>query len=347
MVTWLSVTLPAVVALIGISLTYLANKRLAQDREQSQARVKLDAAIRAADLFHPTGDPMAGAARSAAGLLALTQLDQSDLAVALLADLWNPPADPSPHDTATGAATRSAPPALGSAQAEARAQDSIGVSAETAIQVIDSVLRSRDLSAQVIAAELLCRNAKMLDICKAIHWPSEINGKWNAELPVAAKLLIVDALVHMALASNETNALRELAVRLYAIWALDPQERVKGSIGTLMNTIYPALKKLGGTEFLPDFGQLLISLDQIRKAADSAHPHPDGYFEDLVTDRCRKLERWANRLTKLSTVPGMLAPASVPLRRVHRAAVGIAVPDASGPGGSPSRQDSPQHRPDS
>jgi hypothetical protein len=217
MVTFLSVTVPALVALIGISLTYLSSKRLAMDREQSQARVRLDAAIRAADLFHPTGDPMAGAARSAAGLLALTQLDQSDLAVALLADLWSPPTGPSPHDTATGAAARFAPSAEGLAQAEARAQDSIGVSAETAIQVINSALRAKDPNAQVIAAELLCRNAKMLDICKAIHWPSEINGKWNAELPVAAKLLIVDALVHMALASNETNALRELAVRLYSI----------------------------------------------------------------------------------------------------------------------------------
>lgn len=177
MVTWLSVTVPALVALIGISLTYLSSKRLAQDRQQSQARlaqdreqsearVRLDAAIRVADLFRPTGDPMAGAARSAAGLLALTQLDQSDLAVALLADLWSPPTGPSPHEAATGAPARFAPSAEVLAQAEARAQDSIGVSAETAIQVINAALKKSDPIAQVIAAELLCRNAKMLDICK-------------------------------------------------------------------------------------------------------------------------------------------------------------------------------------
>ena len=340
MVTWLSVTVPALVALIGISLTYLSSKRLAQDRQQSQARlaqdreqsearVRLDAAIRAADLFRPTGDPMAGAARSAAGLLALTQLDQSDLAVALLADLWSPPTGPSPHDTTTGAPARFAPSAEVLAQAEARAQDSIGVSAETAIQVINAALKKSDPIAQVIAAELLCRNAKLLDICRAIHWPSEINGKWNDKLPVAAKLLILDALVHMALASNETNALRELAVRLYSIWALDPQERVKGSIGALIKAILPALTMLGGTEFLPDFGQLLISLDQIRKAAESASPHPDGYFEQLVADRSAKLERWSQGLTVLSTVPGRLAPASVPFE-VRTSAGGIAVPDSPG-----------------
>jgi hypothetical protein len=222
--------------------------------------------------------------------------------------------------------------------------------------VINAALRGRDPNAQVVAAELLCRNAKMLDICKAIHWPSEINGKWNANLPVAAKLLIVDALVHMALASNETNALRELAVRLYSIWELDSQQRVKGSIGTLIKAILPALTRLSSTEFLPDFGQLLISLDQIKKAAESAGPHPDGYFEQLVADRSAKLERWAQGLTVLSTVPGRLAPASVPLE-VRTAAGGIAVSDApgshrfvsiapgdSGPGGSPSRRDSPQHR---
>jgi hypothetical protein len=37
----------------------------------------------------------------------------------------------------------------------------------------------------------------------------------------------------MALASKETNALRELAVRLYNIWENDPLERVKeGYSGT-------------------------------------------------------------------------------------------------------------------
>jgi hypothetical protein len=54
MVASLGIVVPALVALIGISITWQANKRLAQDRRQSEDRVKLDAAINAADLFQPT-----------------------------------------------------------------------------------------------------------------------------------------------------------------------------------------------------------------------------------------------------------------------------------------------------
>jgi hypothetical protein len=138
-----------------------------------------------------------------------------------------------------------------------------------------------------------------------------VNG--DPALPVAAKLLIVDALVHMALASDETNALRELAVRLYSIWENDPQPRVKGCIGELIKAILPDLQRLGYTEFMPDFGQRLIELSEMTKAADSASPHPDGYFEQLVADRSARLKQWASGLKTLSTSPGRLAPASAPL----------------------------------
>lgn len=324
MVASLGIVVPAVVALIGILLAWQSNKRLAQDRQQSEARlaqdhqqsetrVRLDAAINAANLFQPTSDLTANQARSAAGLLALTQLGQADLAVALLADLWNPQASPSLHDPATSVPARLTSSAESLPQSEVSVQAPIGVSAETAIQVINAALISKDPNAQVVAAELLCRNASVLDISKAIHWPSEINGKWDNMLPVAAKVLIVDALVHMALASNEINALRELAVRLYSIWEQDQQERVKGCIGALIKAILPSLYRAGYTEFMPDFGQRLITFEQMEDAARSASPHPDGYFEQLVANRSARLEQWAPGLTALSTSPGRLAPASAPL----------------------------------
>jgi hypothetical protein len=309
----LGIVVTGVVALLGILLTWQSNKRLAQNGQQSEARLRLDAAINAASLFEPTIDATASAARSAAGLLALTQLGQADLAVALLADLWNPPARQPLHDQATGIPVLLMPSEEYVSQAKADTETSIGVSAETAIQVINAALMTKDPNAQVIAAELLCRNASILDISKAIHWPSEINGKWDPGLPVAAKLLIVDALVHMALASNETNALRELAVRLFSIWENDPQPRVKGCIGELIKAILPDLQRLGYTEFMPDFGQRLIEFNDMKEAADSASPHPDGYFEQLVADRSARLTQWAHGLTTLSTAEGRLAPASAPL----------------------------------
>lgn len=313
MVTPLDIVVPASVALLGTLLTWQSNKRLAQDRRQSEARLRLDAAIHASDLFNPSTDPAGSAARSAAGLLALTQLGQADLAVALLADLWGTQASPSSKDAAAGVSARPTPATPGSQQVEVSVQASIGVSAGTAIQVINAALKTKDPNAQVIAAELLCRNASALDISKAIHWPSEINGRWKPELPVAAKLLIVDALVHMALASKKINAIRELAIRLYFIWENDPQPRVKGCIGTLIHTIFPHLQRLGFKEFMPDFGQRLITVAQMKHAGDSHSEHPDGYFEQIVVDRSAKLEQWAAGLTMLSTAPGTLAPASAPL----------------------------------
>ncbi|MDT9700868.1 hypothetical protein [Streptomyces sp. P17] len=50
------------------------------------------------------------------------------------------------------------------------------ISDETAILVIDAALRSTSSSAQLVAAELLCRNAERLDACQSLHWPSSGEG---------------------------------------------------------------------------------------------------------------------------------------------------------------------------
>lgn len=47
-----------------------SEKRLAQERDQESDRLKLDAAMRAADLFVPSGCTVSNAVRSASGLLA-------------------------------------------------------------------------------------------------------------------------------------------------------------------------------------------------------------------------------------------------------------------------------------
>jgi hypothetical protein len=75
-----------------------SERRLDQQQKQENDRLKLDAAIRAADLFaHGSADAVANAARSASGLLALTRLGFADLSVALLVDLWSPKASALPE----------------------------------------------------------------------------------------------------------------------------------------------------------------------------------------------------------------------------------------------------------
>lgn len=269
-----------------------SDKRLAQEQEQQNERLRLDAAMRAADLFGPSGQAASSAARSASGLLALTRLSFADLAVAQLVNLWSPKASPLPSE-------------------EVRAQESSGVSTETAIQVIDAALEGGEEEAQVMAAAVLCRNAKTLDICDPLHWPSSVDSAWIPGLPVTAKLLIVDALIHMALASAHTkNALRELAIRLYSISVGDPEPRVKGCVGTLLKAIMPAVKNLGYTDFMRDRGPGFITLKQIEEAAAKASHHPDGYFEMIVKDRSERLKKWSQECTTLSFQAGILATAA-------------------------------------
>ncbi len=264
-----------------------SEKRLAQEHEEQKFRLRLDAAIRAAEAAGPSGN----AVTSAAGLLALARLDFADLAVALLVDLWS--TQPSSRPTVN-----------------AKELDSPRIATETAIQIIDEALVSCKPDAQVMATELLCRNAQGLDICNPLHWPSAVNSAWIPSLPVTAKLLITEALVHMALASNTQNALRELAIRLYGISDGDPSPRVKGCIGNLLCAILPAVRNLGYTDFMTAPGQGFITLQQMEEAASKASPNPDGYFEAMLEDRSRRLAQWSRDCIQLSTTPGKLATAA-------------------------------------
>jgi hypothetical protein len=306
----IAILVPASVAAAGLLFKQQAEKRLAEEQEQSEKRLaqekeqennrlKLDAAMRAADLFTPSGCAVSNAARSASGLLALARLGFADLAVAQLVDLWSPQASPLPP-------------------VAAEPQGSCGVSTETAIQVINVALEACEPDAQLMAAELLCRNACKLDISNSLHWPSSVNSAWIPKLPVTAKLLIVDALVHMALASEQTgNALRELAVRLYGVSKGDPEPRVKGCIGTLMEAILPAVRNLGYTDFMKGPGHGFVTLKQMEQVAAEATRHPDGYFETIVEDRSEKLKKWSKECTAVSLSVGMLAPAGCALTGAH------------------------------
>jgi hypothetical protein len=245
---------------------------------QSHRRLRLDAAMRAGGLLEPGPSGHADPAASASGLLALTRLGHAQLAVALLVDVWP--------------------------DGEGREDR---VSSETAILVIDAALRSDEGNAQLIAAELLCRNAKRLDPCQSLHWPSAVDGRWLPHLSPKAKLLLLDGMVLMTVssASNE-NALRSVAVRLYGAYDGDPEPHVKGCVGTLIKAIVPELEKLDYTEFMQ--GTRTVSLVQLQSAAAAATPNPDRYLAQVVQDRSAKLRDWAARCPQeVDTAAGALA----------------------------------------
>lgn len=234
--------------------------------------------MRAGQLFSMDSSGHVQPAAIASGLLALTSLQQAELAVTLLVDLWSGD----------------------------RAGTENKVSTETAILVIDAALQSTSSNAQLIAAELLCRNAKRLLPGQSLHWPSSLEGHWNPSFSHRAKLLVVEAIVRMTLeCSTGETALRSAAVRLYGIWRYDPNPQVKGCVGKLIRALIPRLESLHYEDFTQ--GNQRVMLSQLREAAASAHTNSDHYLDQISTRFAQDLEKWASHADGLDNDPGCLA----------------------------------------
>ena len=286
--------LAAILTLVGVMITasvsLVSERRLTHQHIDEEARLRLDAAMDAGALFNANAGSPADPAAVASGLLALTQLARADLAVALLVDLWDGKDDHPGGSSSTSAAR--------------------AVSDETAVLVLDAALRSPSPNAQLVAAELLCRNARRLDICQSLHWPSSVDGAWNPAFGVKTKVLIVDALVRMAYTGDATlNALQSLAVRLYAISDGDPDAHVKGCLGMLLRAIVPALVERDVRSLMQ--GPSEVTIEDIERAAEHAKGNPDRVFYAIVQRRSAELSKWANRCHGTDDRPGALAAASV------------------------------------
>src|SRR5450755_604085 len=166
----LTTFLTAVVSAVGLLINRQAERRAGVQQADELARLRLEAAMHAAELLNGDAEKAAAPAAVASGLLALTDLDRPDLAVALLVDVWDQRETPA-------------------------------ISAEAAILVLNAALMSPQRNAQLVAAELLCRNAQRLDACQSLHWPTAIDGRWSADFAPRTKLLLVDALVRMTYTS--------------------------------------------------------------------------------------------------------------------------------------------------
>jgi hypothetical protein len=286
----LVVLVPACVTLIGYWIQRQAGKRLELQKAQENARLKLDSVMRAAELLTSSDDAVASRERSVTALLALTQLDYSALAIGLLAEFW--PAQPS----------------LSLSSAQESAGPSTGFSAETAILVIKAALMSKDPTAQLMAAELLARQAGRLDINSSLHWP-DLSGQW-VRLSTTTKLLLLDALVFMALSSLPSqNSLRTLAIRLYGVWEVDQELRVKRCTAAFIGAILPTLQALGYTTFMRGLEQGAVTILQLEQVAAIASPDPDGFFDMIIQNRSMKLRRWSEiQESGLPSALGTLPP---------------------------------------
>jgi hypothetical protein len=274
------VLVTALLSFAGSLVTRQSNRRLAQEHADEDSRLKLDAAMRAGQLFTPTDGTPADPAAVASALLALTRLRHADLAVALLVDLWK--------------------------------DSGSRVSNETAILVIDAALRSAaQPNAQLVAAEVLCRNAARLDPCQSLHWPSSVDGAWDPRFGPRTKFLLLDALVEMTVAKPVNhNSLRSVAVRLYGIWEQEHEdEHVRGCVGTLIRALLEPLSTVAYKDFMQ--GSKRIRLEDLETAARTAKPNPDAFLAQIAEQRSRKLRDWSAECKNYRMEPGRLADAGI------------------------------------
>ena len=298
------VMVTASVSVIGLILKRQSDQRLQVSRTDKSKQLRLDAAMRAGSLFGSSESSPPDPAAIASGLLALTQLDQANLAVALLVDLWSQSHGPDPHGLSTPGAHSSDQPTAGQGPS-GRAERT--VSTEVAVLVLDAALRSQVPSAQLVAAELLCRNAWRLDASKSLDWPSSIDGTWLPSLCNQTKLLLVEALVRMSCTSQPTeNALRSLAVRLYGISSADPCQRVKGCIGTLLRALLPALVSLGYEDFMG--GSQTVALSQLKTAASIESENSDGMLERALAEDAKRLAEWSSSAVRCASKAALSEP---------------------------------------
>ena len=240
-----------------------ATERLTREHEDEKARLRLEAAMQAGALFSSHPEPVQPAS-IASSLLALTSLDRADFAVALLVDFWS--------------------------EAEKK------VSTEAAILVIDSALRSAQPQARLVAAELLCRSSGTLDPCQSLHWPSVIDGCWDASFSPKTKLLLIEALLNMTLSRPVTeSALRSIAVRLYGIYRDDKDPCVRGCVAKLINSLIKALDSLHYGNLMQ--GNQAVMISDLKNAARKTADNPDDFLNRLANHRSTKLAEWAKPLS--------------------------------------------------
>jgi hypothetical protein len=296
--TFLGVLISASVSFLGLVIKRQAEDRMDREQLENDERLRLDAAMRAGALFNEDGHAGAPAA-AASGLLALTELNRADLAVALLVDLWDAGRERVDADAQAAGEVSDNQTTSGS-----RPVGSLQVSNEVAVLVIDAALQSGKPNAELVAAELLCRNARRLDVRQSLHWPSAVDGRWNPSFGNKTKLLLVDALVRMALTSaSDQSALQSLAVRLFGISEGDADGNVKGCLGVLITAILPQLRSAGTLMQGPSE----VTFGDLERAANYAKPNPNRHMARVVKHRAEQLEKWAAKCQGVNYLPGALA----------------------------------------
>lgn len=158
------VVVTSAVGLLGIWLRHSIERRAAQlaefeaaRAEAEQHRLRTETALRMVELLDANIDSDAGVARASAGVLMLSRLGDTDLALDLVSELW-------PHGR---------------------------VSPSAAVRVINDGLTSESQMGSEAAATLLLNNVDRLDVGEHMYeWPDSAYDTWPTALPTSTRILL-------------------------------------------------------------------------------------------------------------------------------------------------------------
>jgi hypothetical protein len=229
-VTLLGGLFAASLTLVGVLLKHSVDNRNAALAKEAEARLRLEAAIRAVDLLATSSGDPAPVTRQAGALFTLSALGQLELALSLLEESW-------PRG---------------------------GVSSSAAAHIIDSALVSDDPRHQVQAANMLRTNAALLPELDArgAHLPSSMCLAWPSTTQFAARTELLYALLECLLSRKSSWWFRDfvnfVVVELNLIRGRDPDDRIVSGASYALRALLDCGRRWSGTLDMPE-GALVIA----------------------------------------------------------------------------------------
>jgi hypothetical protein len=191
----LGVIVTAVISLVGyflkksfdqhsLRLQQATEERLKQEGEQHRKRLEIETAIQAVGLMSTQAGMEAPVSQKSGALFALVTLDQLDLALALVNNMWPLAA----------------------------------IDTGTAVWVIDKALQSKIVRQQLDASSILRLNHKFLPTNESnFHWPECLYLDWKADMDVRARKAAVITLLKLLISKPKEQWLVESIADVIAI----------------------------------------------------------------------------------------------------------------------------------
>jgi hypothetical protein len=262
------------VTLIGLMLKRSMDARTLVLQTEAEARLNLDTAIKAVELFK-SASGSASSAESAGALFALTRLGQAHFALALLEELWP--------------------------------KSQIG--SPSAVWVINSCLQSKDLDSGYRAAVALQGNvARLPDGAGGKSWPADYELEWPNEISFLARYAVLQARIECMVSKPfdywDANVINADVVALTNCFRTDASPILKQSAAAFLAVLLESYDpRHGGILLYLPTGNLAV--EEVRAEIEKSYGSSflaSSHRDQTLTE---ELRQWVKRSSYYDVPPPM------------------------------------------